>query len=113
MTIPTKFFNFSQNNSGGSFHVDDERGIGPELWIEATDYHHANARAEQIGLYWDGVDAGIDCSCCGDRWHPAWDPYQGLPSPAPDPEYDFWWHDTIYVHRLDGSVEKIKSGSLQ
>lgn len=40
MTSPSlkpKFWEFDQNNSGGSFDIDDERGIGPSVWIEAID----------------------------------------------------------------------------
>ena len=29
--------------------------------------------AEDIGLYFDGVEQGMDCSCCGDRWYRAWE----------------------------------------
>lgn len=28
------FVEFSQNNSGGSFHTDDKVGIGSIVWIE-------------------------------------------------------------------------------
>lgn len=57
------FFTFGQNNSGGGFH-------GPEyVIVEAPDAETANARAEQLaGVYFDGVCAGLDCQCCGDRW---------------------------------------------
>ncbi len=99
-----KFFEFDQNNSGGSFDIDDERGIGARVYIEAIDANHANARAEQIGLYFDGVDDGRDCGCCGDRWCRAWD--KGEARLHIDKEYAFNWHSTVYVHRLNGDIER-------
>ena len=37
----TKFWYFRQNNSRGSFDVNDEKGIGPCVWVEAEDYELA------------------------------------------------------------------------
>lgn len=68
----TKWYEFHQNNSGGSFQIDEDAGIGPLVCIEATSAEHANARAEEIGIYFDGCAKGIDCSCCGNRWYTAW-----------------------------------------
>lgn len=65
------FYEFVQNNSGGSFVSDLARGISTYVVIEATDHEHANVRAKEVGLYFDGISAGQDCSCCGDRWYPA------------------------------------------
>jgi len=65
------WFTFSQNNSGGSFVYDEKRGLTHFVVIEAATAAEANARAEAIGLYWDGCDSGRDCECCGDRWYPA------------------------------------------
>ena len=61
-----KWFMFDQNNSGGSFDVDDK--VCHRLFIEAESFSDAVEKAEELGCYWDGVDKGIDCSCCGDRW---------------------------------------------
>lgn len=98
------FFEFDQNNSGGHFEIDDEHGIGPRVWIEAVDVAHATAIAESIGIYFDGVEQEIDCECCGDRWNR---PYGSQSQPTINPQYDFSWHDTVYVHRLDGSIERL------
>lgn len=65
-----KWFEFSQNNSGGSFIVDDK--VCHRLFIEAESFDKAVAKAEELGCYWDGVAKGIDCPCCGDRWN-KWD----------------------------------------
>ena len=63
------FYEFSQNNSGGSFDHDRDAGIGYRVWIEANNADQANDLAEGIGLYFDGCDTGMDCDCCGDRWY--------------------------------------------
>ena len=57
---------FDQNNSGGSFDVDDK--VCHRLFIEAESFYDAVKKAEELGCYWDGVSKGIDCPCCGDRW---------------------------------------------
>lgn len=100
-----KFFKFNQNNSGGRFHIDDENGIGPDVWIEAHSADEANSIAESMGIYFDGIDDGRDCSCCGDRWYRVWNE-SGRDTPTIDSKYDFRWHDTVYIHRLDGSLER-------
>ena len=64
-----RWFHFSQNNSGGKFEYDPKRGITHHMVIEAPNYQEANMRAQNIGLYFDGCDSGMDCECCGDRWY--------------------------------------------
>ncbi len=64
--IDTKLFLYSQNNSGGSFTVNDH--VAHNVLIEAIDFNHANSIAENVGIYFDGVKEGRDCSCCGNRW---------------------------------------------
>ena len=71
------FFHYRQNNSGGFFDCDDN--VNKHVIIEATDAAHADNRAQEIGIYFDGVDRNIDCECCGDRWHEAY--YDGDPTP--------------------------------
>ncbi len=61
------FFTFRQNNSGGSFE-----GF-VYVCIEAADADEANEAAAEYGIYFNGVDKGLDCPCCGDRWTCAWD----------------------------------------
>lgn len=66
------FFQYTQNNSYGTFDYDEEAGIGPYVIVEADDAVGADWRAERIGLYFDGEG---DCPCCGNRWssaHLAW-----------------------------------------
>jgi len=73
--IDTMWYHFSQNNSGGSFDDDDD--VCENVIIQATDARHANQRAEDIGIYFNGCSNGMDCSCCGDRWSEQWDDDDG------------------------------------
>ena len=50
----------------------------------------------------------MDCPCCGDHWY---SPYTGEDAVKIDPKYDFGWHDTVYVHHLNGTIERIKEDS--
>jgi hypothetical protein len=65
------FYTFNQNNTGGSFNYDEREGISHYVIVEAETPADANDRARDIGLYFDGVEAYWDCSCCGDRWYRA------------------------------------------
>jgi len=56
------WYTFRQNNSGGRFD-------GPlYLSVEAGSAADAETLATEHGVYFDGVEAGVDCGCCGDRW---------------------------------------------
>jgi hypothetical protein len=101
------FYEFRQNNSGGSF-------VGPVLVIvEATSPAEANEIAqEKADVYFDGCARDLDCDCCGDRWYPLWDEAEGSPVPSHygtplsenDPAY------SVAIYYLDGRVEKINEG---
>ncbi len=114
--VEAKYYHFNQNNSGGKFTIDDRTGIGPHVWIEAESKADAISRAEDLGIYFDGVDAGRDCHCCGDRWYAPWD-NDGVDTPEiTHPtgkgifrEGSFGWHDTIYIHHIDGTIERVKA----
>lgn len=108
MAQQARFFEYSQNNSGGSFDIDDAKGIGPRVWIEAKDAQEADSIANGLGIYFNGCESGPDCPCCGDRWSPCLE--EGEVEPEISQEYDFNWHDTVYVHWLNGSVGRIKCG---
>ena len=62
-----KFYEFKQNNSGGSFAVNDQ--LCHNLIIEANNSEEAESKAESMGVYFNGCDEGMDCPCCGDRWY--------------------------------------------
>lgn len=110
LVVP-KFFTYSQNNSGGSFKIDEFSGITKFVIIESYSAADANLKAESIGLYFDGDG---DCACCGDRWSSQWDDSDGHPTPmiyGEDAEAyvtPFKWMPPgkeIVIHRLDGSVK--------
>jgi hypothetical protein len=61
------FFQFDQNNSGGGFDID--QNVAPIVVIEAADADDAQDKALVLGIYFDGVNEGRDCECCGDRWY--------------------------------------------
>ena len=65
------FYYITQNNSGGSFYVDQL--LCHAMFIEADSVEEAKSIAENLGCYWNGVDDNIDCPCCGDRWYPSFD----------------------------------------
>jgi hypothetical protein len=96
------FFEFDQNNSGGVFDIDDKKGIGPRVWIEADSLDDALNRIDDLGIYFNGVDDGHDCPCCGDRWYPPWG--RGKKTVEINAEYDFNWHDKVYVHLKTGEI---------
>src|SRR5574343_1142735 len=71
------FFTYDQNNSGGSFVIN--KNVTQYVIVEADSADDANDRAEQVGVYFDGVQNEMDCECCGDRWYRAWSDGDGLP----------------------------------
>lgn len=64
------FYTYRQNNSGGSFDINDE--VTLYVIIEADSADNADEIAETKGIYFYGIEAGSDCSCCGDRWSTQW-----------------------------------------
>jgi len=58
-------YGFRQNNSGGYFTEPAETIIV----VAAKSKDHALETAGKAGLYLDGVQLGLDCDCCGDRWN--------------------------------------------
>jgi hypothetical protein len=63
----TFFFEFSQNNSGGHWDVNDK--LTHRLYIESHSEKEATRFAEDLGVYFNGCEDGMDCECCGDRWY--------------------------------------------
>ena len=106
------FYTYRQNNSGGQFsHIPDK--LSQHVVVEASSAEEADQRFLALGGYFDGVSENRDCNCCGDRWYPCDDLFDGTEFP----EYygkslaeavDVWdWmgdDPTMYVHLLDGRV---------
>lgn len=61
-------YTYRQNNSFGRF--DEDMPI--KMTIIADSKEEADTKAEALGVYFDGVEKGIDCDCCGDRWYRAY-----------------------------------------
>lgn len=104
------FYHYSQNNSGGSFDNDDR--VCHHVIVEADSADEADVRAESIGLYFDGVERGLDCSCCGDRWYRAYEKSTAEPmiyNKSPEMHRDpFTPEGEVYcrVYYLDNSVKE-------
>jgi hypothetical protein len=93
------WFDYRQNNSGGSF-----TGEYLYIFVEANSPEQADEVAEEHGVYFDD-DYTRDCNCCGTRWSRAY----GTGSEAPD-EPTVWGArlydglSALYVHG-DGTTE--------
>jgi hypothetical protein len=72
------FYLYRQNNSGGHHYKDD--AVCEFVIVEANGNDDADRRAENIGIYFDGVDLNRDDDDWGDRWHRA-DSYDVSPEP--------------------------------
>jgi hypothetical protein len=106
----SKFYTFSQNNSGGYFVVDDKAGVAEYLIVEANNAKDANEIFSEIGEkvsgFWDF------CECCGCRWDSAWEDYdEGTPEPMiygvpiAEVEQGMFRH-RAFVHYLDGTIKE-------
>lgn len=99
---------YRQNNSGGSFVEDKERGLGYIVAIEADNAKEANDKAEEIGIYFNGCDYGRDCDCCGDRWFSCDDDdAESSPNYYGSPLEGFWGISS-FIHYKDDRIEEIK-----
>ena len=88
------WYEFSQNNSGGEFIRNNDSALC--VLVEANSAEEANKRAtRELGIYFNGCNAGMDCPCCGDRWYPV-------------TEYDAKTEPSVYLfrpERLGGPLE--------
>lgn len=106
------FYHYSQKNSSGTFDRYPDKGIGTDVIIEAYSAQDANKRAKKIGLYFDGVEKGIDCPCCGDRWYDVNEDDRTInPTINGKALTDIESSDyrkEAYIHYLDGRIERYK-----
>lgn len=109
-TVNTKFYTFSQNNSGGYFVTDAGFGVGEDVIIEATSAADAIDRLGRIGEnvagFWEF------CDCCGDRWSTWLDDSDGKDEPMiysePAANHQTFEKDgKKYVHYIDNSFKEI------
>lgn len=121
-----EWYEFDQNNSGGSFIQNDD--VANRVLIQAASVKEANVKAEDIGIYFDGCRYGRDCDCCGDRWDEAYRAmgsfvtYGSYQSGYPKTEHanvrdyaqavadnDMWADEakpSVIVYYADGTVER-------
>jgi hypothetical protein len=107
--MSTRFYTYSQNNTGGSLESDSTNGISHYVIIEAVSAELANAVAKNIGIYFDGCANGVDCDCCGDRWYKV-DELDGKEQPTIYGDTDFVFESENvngYIHYADGRVQGI------
>lgn len=104
-----KLFIFDQNYSQGDCKTIPERGINKFVIIQAYNANDANLKAEEIGLYFDGVYNGIDKPTDGDRWFEVED----------DNWLDIFGHNNNtwvtndnYFHFMDNTFKQIDVESL-
>ena len=109
--IKTKFWEFSQNNSGGYFVEDNENGVCETVIIEAQTSDEAWNRLEKVG---DKVDGFWNyCDCCGERWSNWLDEEDGKDvlmhynTPLKEVEKSMFT-DRAFVHYYDGSIKEFK-----
>lgn len=103
------FYLFVQNNSGGVFDYDAKDGVGINVAFEANSEKEAIERAKDV-IYFNGVEDGIDCECCGDRWSTyIWAKSESIEELNKN-KYVSWSYDdsTMYVHMLDGTIKAMK-----
>jgi len=104
------WFTFDQNNSGGSFVVDDN--VCEVVCIQALCAADAVAKAETF------CDNSGSCPCCGDRWSfwvedsdgravPTW---YGDPVETAEPTY---FRRMARLHYIDGMVETVEFGKAR
>ena len=98
--MTSKFFHFSQNNSGGFHHVDEVVDVGGVVF-EADSATEANDRARKAGVF-----ARHFCECCGPRFSPAWETETGESTV----EASAWaaFGEPVVVHFKDGTSRKMQ-----
>lgn len=104
-----KIYQFKQNNSGGHFIINDE--VCPNVYITAKNSKEANEKAESIGIYFDGVIEGVDCPCCGDRWHRVDE--DDFVESCPDYEWDFYWCDYVILYDENMKAKKLSKEDIK
>lgn len=95
----TKFFHFSQNNSGGFFEVTDTVAEGGCVF-EADSPQEANDKAEAAGVFdfWS-------CECCGERFSRQWKSDEGFQTVEESVKWSFG--KPTVVHFKDGTTKKV------
>ena len=83
-------------------HRHPLKGIAEFVIVEASSHDEANRIAEDIGLYFNGVEDGRDCDCCGERWYPACE-VDGQDTPLYFKSTNYFTKDNCFIHYLNGT----------
>lgn len=105
-SIPKRYYLLRQNNSGGYFITDDALGIGENIIIEARNYQDVLNKIQEFGSKYSGFFKY--CSCCGERWYYDEADFEEAPFEI-DLDVYHYESDIIYVHYLDGTINKVKA----
>lgn len=65
--VSLRWYEYCQNNSGGSFVMND--AVSVYVLVQASNQDEADKVAKSNGIYFNAVHKGYDCDCCGDRWY--------------------------------------------
>lgn len=115
-----KVYCYSQNNSGGRFHLSDKGNepVAHYVYIEASSPEKANELAlERTGIYFDDE---WDCDCCGSRWTEA-DEYnsesksfQEFLEKSPNGfKGDLFDHTRLFIDRKGGRYYRKSAAALE
>lgn len=66
--METKFYLFTQNNSGGYFIRDNSLGVDANMFIEARNEDEAFIIYHSIEERYGEEEFNEYCNCCGSRW---------------------------------------------
>lgn len=106
IVVDLKWYTVRQNNSGGSFTVDND--VAHFVSVQAASDKEAENKMNDIT-----ASSGYDwCECCGERWYVYFDESDGYEVPTyygkPLSEHkSSWCNDEIRLHYYNGIVESI------
>lgn len=102
MEMSATFWTITQNNSGGYFDHDAEKGIGYAICVEAIDKADAERRLRAVI---ENYPESGDCPCCGARWSIYFWEDEGDDQPKLyDEPLKGGWGVPSYCHYLNGSI---------
>lgn len=107
--IETKFWTFSQNNSGGYFVEDDANGVCEYVIIEDKTADDAWRKLQEIGEKVNGF--WNYCPCCGERWSSWCDDGQDVPmiyGQPLDKLHAGVFRNRAFVHYYHGAIQEFK-----
>lgn len=105
----SKFYEFVQNNNGGSFDVNEK--VAHSVFVEADSASEADeSAAAKAGIYFNGVEEGDDCECCGDRWSRASEQRTALlENLTPAKRWKSCWSNETRIYFKDGRIVGFKN----